>query len=293
MLPLLTTNADAMQEPAPVTDNDAKDIALLTRIPLEHLSAESMEKEEKQRHYMCVRLVRDKLAARRRRRSEVLLQQLTLASKYKKRPDATSFDKMESNEEEIVKLEVELATLQERECRRHREMMETQKTRLCAVTIIGMNPIIRTSESLESIGSGGTDWSYSTPRNNEHTLTTVVASDVAQTSGDESVCMECNLIPMNHMCFLKYTVVCICACCCSANRGLENITWCKTCFDTETPTGQQIATEITITSSSWKDVADCNGGGDSGQENSSIFVFLFTCTRYQSISQLTRIGSTS
>ena len=121
------------------------------------------------------------------------------------------FDKMESNKEEVVKLEVELATLQEPECRRHREMMETRKTISCVSTMIGMNPIIRTSESFESIGSDGTDWSYSTPRNNEHALTTVVASDVAHISGVKSICMECNLIPTNHMC-LECKVVRICAC---------------------------------------------------------------------------------
>lgn len=62
-----------------------EDLELLTKT-LEHLSADAMEKEEKQQHHMCVCLVRDKLTAHRRR-SEVLLQQLTLSSKYKKRPD--------------------------------------------------------------------------------------------------------------------------------------------------------------------------------------------------------------
>ena len=127
-----------MQEP--VADNDVKDIALLTKT-LQHLSAESMEREEKQHRHPCVRLVRNKLAARRRR-SEVLLQQLTLSSKYKKRPDETLFEKMESNEEVIEKLlEHELANLQERECQRHREMMEKRRTMSCVATMIGMNPI--------------------------------------------------------------------------------------------------------------------------------------------------------
>jgi hypothetical protein len=110
-----------------------EDLELLNKT-LQHLSAKSMEKEEKQEHHMCVRLVRDKLAARRRR-SDVLLQQLTLLSKYKKRPDATLFDKMESNEEEIEKLEHELANLQERECQRHPEMMEKRRTMSCVATM--------------------------------------------------------------------------------------------------------------------------------------------------------------
>ena len=119
-----------MQEPA-VVDNDANDdFALLTRT-LEHaLFAELIEKEEKQQHQMCDCLIRNKLAAPCRR-SEALLQQLDLSSKYKKRPDATLFDKMESNEDEIEKLEHELANLQERECQCHREMMEKPRTMLC------------------------------------------------------------------------------------------------------------------------------------------------------------------
>jgi hypothetical protein len=65
---------------APSISDDAKeDIALLTKT-LEHLSSESMEKEEKEQHQLRVRLVRDKLAARCRR-SKVLLQQLGRASK--------------------------------------------------------------------------------------------------------------------------------------------------------------------------------------------------------------------
>ncbi len=94
-----------------------EDLDRLTKT-LEHLPADAMEREEKQQHHMCVCLVQDKLAASRRR-SEVLLQQLILPSKYKKRPNASLFDKMESNEEEIDKLEHELANLPERERQRH------------------------------------------------------------------------------------------------------------------------------------------------------------------------------
>jgi hypothetical protein len=232
-------NADTILEPVPA-DNDAKDIAHLAKT-LEHLSAESMEKEEKQHHQLCVRLVRDKLAARRRR-SEVLLQQLTLSSKYKKRPDSTLFDKMESNEEEIDTLEHELATLQERECQRHREMMEKRRTRMTSVpTMIGMNPIEMTG-SFESSGndSGGTD-STNTPRNGGKMNNNMTpASDVVpQTSDAKNVCMECNLIPTNHLC-LKCKVVRVCACCCDEHRGLYNNTWCKGCFEKETPASQQI-----------------------------------------------------
>jgi hypothetical protein len=121
---------------------------------------------------------------------------------------------MESNEEEIVTLlEFELANLQERECQRHREMLEKRRTMLFVTTptMIGMNPIIRTSESFDSSGSGGTDWSSSTPRNIEHAATTV-ASNVTQTLGVENVCIECNLIPTNHLC-LKCKVVRVCVCC--------------------------------------------------------------------------------
>jgi len=93
---------------APSISDDAKeDIALLTKT-LEHLSFESMEKEEKEQHQLQVQLVRDKLAARCRR-SEVLLQQLGLASKYKKKPESALLDKMESNESdnEILKNDLE------------------------------------------------------------------------------------------------------------------------------------------------------------------------------------------
>jgi hypothetical protein len=67
-----------------------------------------MEKEEKEQHQLQVQLVRDKLAARCRR-SEVLLQQLGLASKYKKKPESALLDKMESNESdnEILKNDLE------------------------------------------------------------------------------------------------------------------------------------------------------------------------------------------
>ncbi|KAI2500766.1 hypothetical protein MHU86_13690 [Fragilaria crotonensis] len=115
-----TVGMDTNSFVPPLADN-VEDLALLTKT-LEHLAAEAMEKEEKQHHHLRVRLVRDKLAARRRR-SEVLLQRLTLSSKFKKKPDSTLFDKMNVNEEEIEKLEDELATLQELECIRHSEMM--------------------------------------------------------------------------------------------------------------------------------------------------------------------------
>ncbi|KAI2496986.1 hypothetical protein MHU86_17513 [Fragilaria crotonensis] len=76
-----TVDMDTNSFVPPLADN-VEDLALLTKT-LEHLAAEAMEKEEKQHHHLRVRLVRDKLAARRRR-SEVLLQQLTLSSSSRK-----------------------------------------------------------------------------------------------------------------------------------------------------------------------------------------------------------------
>jgi hypothetical protein len=248
---------DTMQEPV-ADDNVNKDIALLTKT-LEHLSAESMEKEEKQHHHLQVRLVRDKLAARRRR-SEVLLQKLTLSSKYKKRPDTELFEKMESNEEEIEMLENEIENLQQLECQRHREMIEKRRTMSIVETMIGMNPI-GVSESFESSGNdsggGGNDEDGSTdPTTNnapavvhltvgkkkkKKNETIPASNNVIHTSLPvvENICMECNLIPTEHVC-MRCKQVRVCACCCDGNRGLRNNTWCKRCFENETPEVQEI-----------------------------------------------------
>jgi hypothetical protein len=66
------------------------------------------------------------------------------------------------------------------------------------------------------------------------------ASDhVIPASDVDNVCMECKLIPTNHVC-LKCKVVRVCACCCEEHRGLSNNTWCRTCFENETPKSQPI-----------------------------------------------------
>ena len=119
-----------------VSDDGKEDLALLTKT-LVHLSSESMEIEEKQQHRLQVQLVRDKLAARHWR-SEVLLQQLELASKYKKKPDSTLFEKMESKESEIEMLENELENLQQIECDRHSKMLEKRRKMTCVETMMEM-----------------------------------------------------------------------------------------------------------------------------------------------------------
>ena len=100
----------------PAAGNNAAEFAPLAKKTLDHLADEAMEKEEKQHHYLRVCLVRDKLAAARRRRSEVFRQRLNLSSKTTKKPDTTLFHQMEANEVEIKNLETELVTLQEEEC---------------------------------------------------------------------------------------------------------------------------------------------------------------------------------
>ena len=184
---------------APTVSNDGKeDLALLAKT-LEHLSSETMEKDEELQHQLRVRLVRDKLAARRRR-SEVLLQQLGLASKYKKKPDSsTLFEKMESNKSEILEmLENELENLQQIECDRHSKMLEKQRKLTCVETMmeIGMLPI-GISESFESnrnkSGSGNDD---SDANKNETEFADLSGADAAASN----ICMEGNLIPTDHVC---------------------------------------------------------------------------------------------
>lgn len=73
-------------------------------------------------------------------------------------------------------------------------------------------------------------------RNDDMTPT----SDIVRTLSDvDNTCMECKVIPTNHLCLKCKVVPRVCACCCDENRGLRNNTWCKG-FDNETPTTQQI-----------------------------------------------------
>ena len=87
-------------------NNDSVDFALSAKT-IAYLEVEALEKEEKQQHGMCVRLVRDKLTACGRR-SDILLQQLQFFAKSKKNTTAL-FDKLEATEVEVEKLECELA----------------------------------------------------------------------------------------------------------------------------------------------------------------------------------------
>jgi hypothetical protein len=222
----------------PTVSTDGKeDLALLTKTQ-EHLSSESMEKEEKQQHQLRVRLVRDKLAARRRR-SEVLLQKIGLASKYKKKTDDTTLNekKVESIESEIEVLENELEHLQQIECDRHSKMLEKRRKMTCVESMmeIGMLPI-GISESFESNGNdSGIGNDDSTANKNEQDLSFVDLSGADAAAS--KICMECKLIPTDHVC-LKCKAVRVCSCCCDEKRELQNITWCEACFEKETAENQ-------------------------------------------------------
>jgi hypothetical protein len=111
-----------------------------------------MEKEEKEQHQLQVQLVRDKLAVRCRRRG-VLLQQLGLASKYKKKPESALLDKMESNESDNEILKNDLENLQQNECDCQSKMLEKRRKMMCVKTMmVGTLPIGR-SERIESNGN--------------------------------------------------------------------------------------------------------------------------------------------
>ena len=268
---LLTTDVDVEKkrddnmldtnvQPANAAGN-AAELALLTKT-LEHLSEEAIKKEEKAQHSLRVRLVRDKLVACKRR-IEVFLQRLNLSSK-KKKPDATLLEKLEANEEEIERLEAALVTVQEEERRRHSNMIVEEKRRAMSggVTMIGIAiPMIGTSGSFEStsgiesssgIDSGGNDDSGGNNIYNKNGKESGRNRDIVVVEnaggGNDSMpgstpnittCMECNLIPTNHT-SLKCKKVCVCSCCCDVNRGLHNITWCKTCFANESPAIQEL-----------------------------------------------------
>jgi hypothetical protein len=229
---------EATSVPAVSTDGK-EDLALLTKT-LELLSSESMEKEEKQQHQLQVRLVRDKLAARRRR-SEVLLQKIGLASKSKKKTDDTTMleKKVESIESEIEVLENELENLQEIECDRHSKMLEKRRKMTCVETMMEIGALpISISESFESNcteSGSGKDESDANKENHKNETEVVNVSGVDAAAS--KICMECNLLPTDHVC-LKCKAVRVCSCCCDEKRELQNVTWCQACFEKETAENQ-------------------------------------------------------
>jgi hypothetical protein len=208
-----------------------------------------VEKQEKQHQGMRMRIIRDKLASRRGKR-DVILQQLTLSSKFRKKPDTTLLEKLENNEDEIEKLGLELEQQQHFECdRQSRLFAEKKRSMLVATTSIEMaTPMIGTSGSfgsrrsgIESSTSENEDIDSSgSGRNNRMDIDDTDRNDNTRppaSTPNITICMECNLIPTNHTC-LKCKQVRVCSVCCDANRGLQNNPWSKTCFENETPASQ-------------------------------------------------------
>jgi hypothetical protein len=233
---------DVMQSPENSVELD------LWKNTLKHLEAEALEKQEKQHHSMRLRIIRDKLAARRGKR-EVILQQLTLSSKFRKKPDEILLEKMQSNEDEIEKLELELEKQQQSECDRQIRVLEEKRSTV-KLSIEMATPMIGTSGSFGSSGiesSTSDDNENGSGRGGNDRITLNTKNDDAD--GNESTprantpknitttCTECNLMPSNHTC-LKCKRVRVCSVCCDANRGLQNNPWCKTCFENETPASQ-------------------------------------------------------
>lgn len=233
-------------------NNDSADLALFAKT-IAHLEVEALENEEKQQHGMCVRLVRDKLTACRRR-SDILLQQLQLFAKSKKGTTAL-FDKLEATEAEVEKLECELVALEERECGRHMQMLEKKRCMALAANIERTPPMIGKGDSFDSFTSSGLESSSSSGGHNESggnddivdndnngdgsdgSNNTATASSMPYNDGTK--CMECNTIPTDHICS-KCKKVRVCSICCDTNRDLQNNPWCKVCFESETPASQEI-----------------------------------------------------
>ena len=233
-----------MEVPVQPDNEAADDLSLYLRQTLEQFETKDLEKEEKEHHGMCVRLVRDKLVARRGKR-EMILQQLNLISKYKKKTDHTMYDKMQENEAEIEKLELELVTLQEEECVRRRSYLDKKRCMLATrsstsvPTSVEATPMIEKGDSfestsgLESSSSGGNDDGGNVGMDDN------TATATSMPYKNSTICMECNTIPTDHICS-KCKRIRVCSVCCDTNRDLQNNPWCKACFENETPASQEI-----------------------------------------------------
>ena len=214
-------------------NNDSADLALFAKT-IAHLEVEALEKEEKQQHGTCVRLVRDKLTACRRR-SDILLQQLRLFARSKKNTTAL-FDKLEATEAEVEKLEYELVALEERECGRHMQILEKKRCMALAASIERTQSIIGKGDSFDSFASSGLESSSSSGGHNESggnedidddnngdgsdgSKNTATASSMPYNDGTK--CMECNTIPTDHICS-KCKKVRVCSICCDTNCDLHN-----------------------------------------------------------------------
>jgi hypothetical protein len=236
-----------------LNNNDSADMALLAKT-VALLEVEALEKEEKQQHGMCVRLVRDKLTACRRR-SDVLLQQLQLFAKAKKKTTEL-YDKLEATEAEVEQLECELVALEERECDRHMQMLEKKRSSMAlAASTERTPPTIGKGDSFDSFTSSGLESSSSGGQNESGGNDNIDDDDdddngdgsdgssntatAVTTYNDGTKCMECNTIPTDHVCS-KCKKVRVCSICCDTNRDLQNNPWCKVCFESETPASQEI-----------------------------------------------------
>ena len=183
---------------------------------------------------------RDKLTARHVKR-EVILQQLTLLPKVRKKPHETLLEKIQSNDNIIETLELEL-TQQQLECNWLSRVLEEKRSTIKFSFEMAATPMIGTNGSFGSSGieSSTSENKDSCGRNVESGCGTSRMNTNDDADGDDctlpanapiiTTCMECNLMPTNHTC-LKCMQVWVCSVCCNAP-------WCKTCFENETPASQ-------------------------------------------------------
>ena len=194
---------------------------------LAFMDLEAIEKQLQKKNSLQARILRDELASTIRMSDK-------LWQRYEHMKDPGMLAKLHQCDANVVELELLLKVLQSDEVVRRTEAIATRAASL--ITIPLQCPTTSTSPSPAKtmvLPSKSVPDSVQTPATKPQPTQLITYR-----SPMPSLCIDCSVISTTHTC--RRCKQYVCDICCSNDRELEMVWWCRNCFDNESLTTQTI-----------------------------------------------------
>ena len=214
------------------TSSQASNMASVISKTLAFMDSQNAETQMQRSSDLEVRILRDELAALRRKSDKLSQRFFVLKDQG---ADPAILQQVDIFEAEIECLESKLKEVQTVEVQRRTSAIAARH-HLPPPVIVDLSAIVHVDSGRSVLGLPQRELAFDTPPAATTETTTTRAS-----KGNAFLCTECCIMSTTHTCRRCRRFVC--DICCSTLRGLEMVWWCALCFDKESLSTQNLIRE--------------------------------------------------
>jgi hypothetical protein len=214
------------------TSSQASNMASVISKTLAFMDSQNAETQMQRSSDLEVRILRDELAALRRKSDKLSQRFFVLKDQG---ADPAMLQQVDNYEAEIECLETKLKEVQTVEVQRRTSAIAARHHQPPSI-ILDLSPFVPVDSGGSVRGVPQRELAFDTPPAATTETTTTRAS-----KGNDFICTECCIMSTTHTCrrCRRY----VCDICCSTLRSLEMVWWCALCFDKESLSTQNLIRE--------------------------------------------------